>query len=171
LAVAAGIVLALGLTGARAGVRPDVPGAERSAAIASTHVAALESWLDANSDYPRRGTRPEIRVITRSAAARLDGAREARFLGRARAYFDPGSDRIYLIAPWNPRDPHDVSVLLHELVHHRQAPGYWYCPQAQEWDAYRLQAEWLEQLGIHPDFSWIAIALESSCVRRDIHPR
>jgi hypothetical protein len=139
-------------------------------AEAVAHAKALQRWLDANGPYPRRTAPPRIRLILPEAAAALEGAAEARYLGAARGLFDPATGTVYLIKPWNPRNPRDVSVLLHELVHHRQAPGHWYCPQAQEWDAYRLQARWLEELGIEAGFYWPAIALESSCVRRDIHP-
>ena len=56
------------------------------------------------------------------------------------------------------------------MVHHRQADLHWYCEQAQEWRAYKLQSQWLADQGLKDDFYWPAIVLKSSCTKRDIHP-
>ena len=129
-------------------------------------------WLDRNGGYPAAGEQPAIRVISaRNAVLAERRANSHRDHGRTRGLYDPETATIYLVAPWDPADPRDASVLLHELVHHRQqAAKHWYCAAAQEWDAYRLQERWLAEHGIDPGFYWPAIALESSCVPRDIHP-
>lgn len=130
----------------------------------------LERWLDRNAPYPRRPDPPRVRFVEPAEAARLHGAAERR-AGRLRGLYDAGTATIYLVEPWSPRDPEDVGALLHELVHHRQeAAKHWYCDAEQEWDAYRLQERWLAGLGIDPGFYWPAIALESSCTVRDVHP-
>ncbi|MGP6089974.1 DUF6647 family protein [Antarctobacter jejuensis] len=134
-------------------------------------VAHLEGWLDGNSDLPRREGVPEVRIVSQSWAASLVSARRAHQTAQPRGYYDPASRIIYLLQPWSPRDPHDVSVLLHELAHHRQATaGHWYCPGAQELTAYRLQDIWLNDLGLEADVNWIAVVLEAGCTPRDIHP-
>ncbi len=59
------------------------------------------------------------------------------------------------------------SALVHELVHFAQneleldqrAP----CSNALEWDAYRLQGEYLRQHGLKPDFDLFTVALRSQC--------
>lgn len=133
-------------------------------------LSALEEWLDQNSAYARPPSAPTVRVIPPAIAADLAGGLEAGHLGRLRGLFDPETSTIYLVSPWDVSDPEDVSVLLHELVHHRQAKQHWYCPAEQEWDAYKLQAAWLTELGIKPDFYWPAILLSASCGPRDVHP-
>nr|WP_238368199.1 DUF6647 family protein [Mesobacterium pallidum] len=134
-------------------------------------VAQLEDWLDANTALPRRDTAPEIRLVSQARAASMGTARHASQEGMARGIYDTETEVVYLVSPWDKRDPRDVSVLLHELVHHRQAEaGHWYCPGAQEEPAYRLQDEWLSGMGLAADINWIAVVLESSCTPRDIHP-
>ena len=62
-------------------------------------------------------------------------------------------------------------MLLHELYHHRQVEArHWYCPEAMEWDAYRVQAGFLGALGEDGGFDWVRLALISSCTPGDHHP-
>lgn len=136
-----------------------------------TEVEALEVWLDVHAPWPRRAGAPAIQHIRSTDAARLSGAAMATGGSTPRAYYDAASATIYLIEPWSPSDPHDLSVLLHELVHHRQAAvGYWRCPGAQELPAYRLQDAWLKERGLEARVNWIAVVLEAGCTARDKHP-
>lgn len=129
----------------------------------------LDDWLDTHVDWPRRTTRPAIEVVPAQEAARLGGL-PGRGHGGTRGLYDPSSATIYLVHPWSAADPEDMAVLLHELVHHRQAPHHFYCPAQQEEDAYRAQADWLADLGIEADINWIAVVLDAGCTPRDIHP-
>ncbi|MBN2906338.1 MAG: hypothetical protein JXJ18_06500 [Rhodobacteraceae bacterium] len=87
-----------------------------------------------------------------------------------RAVYDWPNRRVLLVAPWAPDDPRDVSILLHELVHHVQlANRTWECLQAPEWEAYKLQERWLAERGIEAGFDWLQIYFLSRCPR-DIHP-
>ena len=128
----------------------------------------LETWLDANAPWPRRDRPPAIRVLPPALAAQPDAA--ARHDGRLRGLYDADKQTITLLAPWNPNDPTDQSVLLHELAHHRQAPFHWYCPGAEERAAYRLQADWAAENGAHPKIDWFRVTLAAGCTPRDIHP-
>jgi len=134
-------------------------------------VTYLEAWLDAHTDLPRRATAPQVRLTTAARVMRLAPVRAASDRSHTRGLYDPESRTIWLIRPWDARNPYDVSVLLHELVHHRQAQhGHWYCPGAQELPAYRLQQAWLNALGLEPNVNWIAVILEAGCAPHDIHP-
>jgi hypothetical protein len=134
-------------------------------------VTHLEDWLDANSDLPRSQSTPSLRLTTTAHVARLAPMRAANSATHTRGLYDPEAETIWLVQPWNAKNPYDVSVLLHELVHHRQAGhGHWYCPGAQELPAYRLQQAWLNEMGLEPDVNWIAVILESGCTPRDFHP-
>lgn len=132
-------------------------------------VAVFDTWLDQNTDLQRPDANPEIRFISASFAAMLQGS-SASSIGRTRGLFDPDSLTIYLILPWDQKNPHDASVLLHELVHARQVGRYYYCPGAQEEAAYRLQDIWLRERGLQAKVNWIAVVLDSGCNRRDFHP-
>ncbi|HUG61279.1 MAG TPA: DUF6647 family protein, partial [Methylomirabilota bacterium] len=50
---------------------------------------------------------------------------------------------------WTGTSPAEVSVLVHELVHHLQNVGgvAYDCPEAREKPAYQAQARWLELFG------------------------
>ncbi|MGR3757564.1 MAG: DUF6647 family protein [Tranquillimonas sp.] len=130
----------------------------------------LALWLDRNSGYARAPRPPVIRVVAPRALAGLDGLRP-RMAQRARGRYDPATGTVYLIAPWSPRRTADLGVLLHELVHHRQAAArHWYCPAAQEPEAYALQARWLAARGAALRVDRLAVALAAGCTPSDIHP-
>jgi hypothetical protein len=131
---------------------------------------SLENWLDRESLYPRRTDPVTVSLIRASEATpwsgRLNYSNSAR-----RGYYDPQSSTIYLVEPWSADNPQDVSVLLHELVHHRQQVARkWECPNAQELPAYRLQHKWLVERGLKARVNWLAVLIESSCSPRDVHP-
>lgn len=132
-------------------------------------VEDLEGWLDQNSPWPRRDMPPAIRMLPPALAAGQYGTAGLAG-GRLRAFYDDRTQTITLVSPWNIRDMADQSVLLHELVHHRQARSHWYCPGAQELPAYRLQDAWATEQGAAVDVNWIAAVLEAGCTPRDIHP-
>lgn len=137
--------------------------------VGSEILGMLEHWLDANTDLPARPDLPEIRVVSAQQAALIAGL-PGRGHGATRGLYDAQSETIYLVHPWAADDPEDLSVLLHELVHHRQAPRHFYCPAAQEEGAYRAQSAWLAELGLKADVNWIAVILDAGCTPRDIHP-
>ena len=132
-------------------------------------IRQLEHWIDANSGLPMAATAPEIVVANGSVSFDKDQATMAIGV-RTRAYYEPETATITLVRPWDSADPVDVSVLLHELIHHRQAGMNYYCLGAQELPAYRLQEAWLAAHGLALDVNWIGIVLASSCAPRDIHP-
>jgi len=171
IACALSLVLSLMFSNeAKAGTTDDIL-AWRTAQSTEDLVDHLERWLDRRSDWPRRAEVPDIRWIGEARAASLSAERNAAHSGRARGFYDPDNQTIFLVRPWSARNPEDVSVLLHELAHHRQAEaGHWYCPGAQELPAYRLQEAWLADLGLKADINWIAVVLEAGCTPRDFHP-
>ena len=158
------------LAGGLVAAAPEAAGGVATGSDELTAVTAeLERWLDENSPYPAAPAPARLAVIDLDEAQALD--RRAVRKGRLRALYDDKAAIIYLIRPWAPRSARDKGVLLHELAHHRQATArHWYCAQAQEWGAYKLQSAWLAERGIDAGFYWPAILLESSCAKRDIHP-
>lgn len=65
------------------------------------------------------------------------------------AIYDDLSRTIYLPEGWTGETPAEVSVLVHELVHHLQnvAVLKYDCSEAREKPAYLAQARWLELFG------------------------
>ncbi|MEY8842857.1 DUF6647 family protein [Cribrihabitans sp. XS_ASV171] len=150
--------------------RPAILSDWRDAESIPALVSVLDDWLDAQSIWPRRATAPRIRLVTPWQAAARQGETASFQRGSLRGAYDPDRSEILLVRPWSADKPQDVSVLLHELVHHRQAPHHWYCPAAQELPAYRLQEDWLEANGRAADVNWVAVVLDAGCTPRDIHP-
>ncbi|WP_375172634.1 DUF6647 family protein [Pseudooceanicola sp.] len=137
-------------------------------AVTSELIAQLDRWLDTRIEWPKRDA-PKIRYVTARRAAQMKGD-PGRGHGRTRGLYDAESETIYLVTPWSAEDTGDVSVLLHELVHHRQAPHHFYCGAAREPAAYRAQEEWLAERGDEIAINWLAVIWDAGCTRRDIHP-
>ncbi len=135
----------------------------------TTLISVLNTWLDTKTEFQAPESRPQIEFVNIERAELLHDVAD-RSSGRIRGLYDSESEIIYLVEPWSPENPRDISVLLHEMVHHRQKSQHWYCEQAQEWRAYQIQAQWLAEQQIADGFYWPAILLQSSCAKRDIHP-
>ena len=72
------------------------------------------------------------------------------------ATYDPWARTVYPREDWSGATPVELSILLHELVHHLQASAAqrFACPQESEELAYAAQERWLGQFGrsLHADF-------------------
>lgn len=157
------LVFLMGMTPARADIecapRPDL-------------VAPLLRWIGDHTDYD----------ITQSLAAppRISFCETGQIIHYEdrdvivetglRAAYDLTHQQIFLVRPWSAQDTFDLSVLLHELIHHVQLQNRsWDCIGAPEWEAYKLQEKWLKAHDIDPEFDWLTIYMMSRCPR-DIHP-
>lgn len=124
-------------------------------------LSILVTWLSINFGLPAIHEYPRVEFVTPGTMAqvrfnRLAGADRAmpgasRLTGseagnNLSAIYDDRSRTIYLRNGWSDRRPADVSLLVHELVHHLQnAGGVQYdCPAAREKPAYAAQTRWLE---------------------------
>jgi hypothetical protein len=65
------------------------------------------------------------------------------------AVYDDEMKTIYLPKNWTGSTPAELSVLVHEMVHHLQGatPARYECPQAREELAYIAQEKWLSLFG------------------------
>lgn len=156
----------------------DCPRPEHAAAApppdgpAPALVAELIRWIAAETGYDTKEALrapPEIRFCLTGEAIDVDNEDtlvEENMLGA----YDLAKRRVFLVRPWSAGDTRQVSVLLHELVHHVQFLNRDFeCLQAAEWEAYQLQAKWLAERRVEPGFDWLHIYFMSRCPR-DIHP-
>ncbi len=69
------------------------------------------------------------------------------------ALYDDRDNTIYLPTKWTGQTPAELSVLVHEMVHHLQnaAKTKFDCPQAREQLAYAAQQKWLGLFGRNLD--------------------
>ena len=118
----------------------------------------LVTWLSINSGLPATEDLPQVQfaLAEEMAALRLSGAQAAessaavpQLVGHShelRAIYDDRSRTIYLLDGWSGATPAEVSVLVHELVHHlqKEAALEYDCVEAREKPAYQAQQKWLE---------------------------
>lgn len=128
-------------------------------------LAAIAMWLSANFDLPATHDHPRIELITeteimfiryqaftverrREIAAALDNATDDKRRKVVSIYEDK-TRTIYLPAGWNGGTPGELSVLVHEMVHHMQNVGdlRYECAGAREKLAYEAQEKWLSLFG------------------------
>jgi hypothetical protein len=113
-------------------------------------IAVLSVWAAATTGLPEAPHPPKIQQFEQQHIG-------AMYSGR---YDLPGNDDIVAIYvrmvdtivlrdDWNTHDPVEVSVLVHELVHHLQnhAGVKYPCPQAREAPAFQAQEQWLNMFG------------------------
>jgi hypothetical protein len=114
--------------------------------------AAIGAWLAAEFDLPPAPP-PVIRFSSPEAMAALHrgGAAPAGGAGahRVAALYDRRLGTIHLPRGWTGASAVEVSMLVHEMVHHLQASAGWRpaCPAEAEALAYEAQGRWLALFG------------------------
>ena len=128
-------------------------------------LTAIVMWLSTNFDLPPAYDPPRVEFVhaTKIAALRYEGLLPDRRpeIAPINDQASPPAQRevvavyhyatrtIYLPDGWTGRTPAELSVLVHEVVHHLQSlAGIKYeCPQAREKLAYAAQEKWLGLFG------------------------
>lgn len=121
---------------------------------------ALSAWLAANIDLKTADALPSVRLespakITNFRFTGLlsdDPRLSARIPQGQRevvAAYDDLSQTILLPIGWSGNSPTELSILVHEMVHHLQseAKTHFACPAAAEFQAYSAQDKWLQLFG------------------------
>jgi hypothetical protein len=117
-------------------------------------LAALAQWIAAAVGLPTPAVMPTVEIV---APARIGALRHHGFDPQTSAPADDDtvaiyvhtSRTIYLPEGWHAASPADLSVLVHELVHHMQSEARlpFACAEEREKLAYAAQARWLEGFG------------------------
>lgn len=152
-----------------------------------TLLTAIVTWLSFGFGLPTDYHHPRIEFVSSAKMA------AAQFRGRGAAYrralsgegshparpasqrdvealYDDSSRTIYLPEGWTGKTPAEVSVLVHEMVHHLQnrAGLKYMCPQAREKLAYAAQNQWLAQSGRNImdefDLDPLTVLLRTKCM-------
>ena len=125
-----------------------------------TLLTVIVTWLSINFGLPATYAHPRVEFASAAEMAKVRYSRLASIRPDhvvaspepghdVHAVYDDLSRTIYLPDGWTGATPGEVSVLVHELVHHLQnVAGVKYdCSEAREKPAYRAQARWLELFG------------------------
>ena len=126
-------------------------------------LTTIEIWLYTQFDLPAVQTHPRIELVPAAKIAAMrygglnpDGAAQtalgADFHGskpNVVAVYSDSTRTIYLPEEWTGGTAAELSVLVHEMVHHLQNVGglKYECPQAREQLAYMAQDRWLTLFG------------------------
>jgi hypothetical protein len=109
---------------------------------------AIATWLSRNFDVPLIAELPTIEFLAPEAIGLLKyGGNEGAHAAAAdvvAVYLDR-TRTIYLPAGWTGGSPTELSILVHEMVHHVQNVGglKFGCAEEREKLAYHAQREWL----------------------------
>lgn len=129
-------------------------------------IAELLDWIGAASGYDVKKAKadpPAIFFCDEGDVLAYPGGNALVEPGE-RGVYDYEARVIYLVGPWDPENPRQRSVLLHELVHDVQFTNRsWACPNATEWEAYKLQEAWMAEQGLVAEFDWLQIWFWSKC--------
>ena len=121
---------------------------------------AIVTWLSTNFDLPGNHSYPSIQL---QPASKITTFRHTGLLSdnpqhmatvpsgqrEVVAAYDPLTKTIFLPERWTGSTPAELSILVHEMVHHLQYVGRlkYECAQASEELAYAAQDQWLRLFG------------------------
>jgi hypothetical protein len=151
----------------------------------SALLTEIANWLSANfdlpavSELPRTETASPMKLTAMRYKGLLpEGWREDRIEDPAvltasprevLAVYNDTTKTIFLAQGWSAATPAEVSILVHEMVHHLQnLGGFKYeCPAAREKLAYKAQNEWLQQFGLDLEQAFevdmLTVLVSSTC--------
>ncbi|WP_193367909.1 DUF6647 family protein [Pelagibius marinus] len=112
--------------------------------------SVIVNWLAARFGLPAIHDHPRVELLPAEQISELRYGNSGLMSHRdVVAVYDDSSKTIYLNLAWTGRSVADLSVLVHEMVHHLQNVGRarFACPAAREELAYHAQAQWLASFG------------------------
>ena len=115
----------------------------------SSVLTSMVTWVSNTVDLPANYALPRLeRISNTKLAAVLHGS---HFVspGRGLGMYDDDRKVILLPADWTGNTPEELSILVHEMVHHLQnvAGIQFVCPEWREKLAYVAQDRWLATSG------------------------
>jgi hypothetical protein len=140
------------------------PSVSEREAISIAVLEQIGAWLVANFGLPPTKQMPDIEFVSQTrlfeiryhdkqlAEKMSDGHRAGTVKGADSiiALYDPRGPKIFVTNEWRGESQKDVSVLVHEMVHHLQHAGrlQFDCSEARERLAYAAQDRWLADHGL-----------------------
>ena len=124
-------------------------------------LTALVLWLSTTFGLPAFDDLPTVEFVPAAKIVALRGgdlpsAQRQKALAPAQSgrrhvvsVYDDATKTIYLPKGWTGSTPAELSILVHETVHHIQNVGNFKfeCPREREQLAYEAQARWLSLFG------------------------
>jgi len=111
----------------------------------------IVTWLAMNFGLPANYNHPSVKFMSAADIhkARYGNSNSGSEFPGVIAVYDAKNRAILLPHDWTPVAPADVSILVHEMVHHLQSLGGLTsgCDEEQEALAYDAQERWLKLAG------------------------
>jgi hypothetical protein len=138
-------------------------------------LTAIVLWLSTNFPLPANPNHPGIKfvpaaemiaVLNKYQPQRTDASEISSDI---LSLYNNESKTIYLIDGWTGKTPAELSILVHEMVHHLQNVGQlkFVCPEEREELAYQAQDSWLHFFGrdLERDFQMdpFSVLVKSKC--------
>jgi hypothetical protein len=128
-------------------------------------LTAIVLWISANFDLPANYQHPQITIVPATAISAMHyrnavpGKTREAMRGTAPAsalhadivaVYNTRTKTIYLADGWTGRTPAELSILVHEMIHHLQtmAGMTFACPEEREKMAFAAQEQWLRIFGL-----------------------
>jgi hypothetical protein len=148
-------------------------------------LAEIVDWLAANFDLPAIYDHPQVEFASGARIAHMryggllsDGSRQilvssggqAAPVRETVAIYNNATRTVFLPDTWTGATPAELSVLVHEMVHHLQNLGKlaYDCPEAREKPAYLAQNRWLAQFGLELEkefeIDMFTVVVTSACM-------
>jgi hypothetical protein len=145
--------------------QPDRDGEQMEALL-----TAIVLWLSINFPLPANLNHPGIKFVSAAEmiTVRTDVS-ASEISSDIVALYSNESKTIYLMDGWTGKTPAELSILVHEMVHHLQNVGQlkFACPEEREELAYKAQDSWLHLFGrdLEHDFQMdpFTILVKSKC--------
>jgi hypothetical protein len=127
-----------------------------SGAVNPAFATAVSNWLAAEFDLPHAKASPAFAMVpeSRLASLRLRGVDTYRSnvglaAGTVVAVYDDEARTIYLPEGWTGATAAELSIVVHEMVHHlqKEAGLKYACPEEREQLAFAAQERWLALFG------------------------
>lgn len=138
-------------------------------------LTAIVVWLSANFSIPTNFNNPRIEYVPQAKMVEMrvqampSVTKSAGQIPNVVAIYDDERQIIFLPEGWSATTPAQLSLLVHEMVHHLQnlSGQKFECPAAREKLAYLAQDLWLKQFGrsLESDFEVdkLTIVIKSAC--------
>jgi uncharacterized protein DUF6647 len=120
-------------------------------------LTAIVLWLSSNFALPADLDHPRVEFVPAIKMAAMmpkDGGRQSDIASIQSAseilsLYNNETKTIFLLNVWEGKTPAELSILVHEMVHHLQNIGQlkFACPEEREEIAYLAQERWLNLFG------------------------
>ena len=117
-------------------------------------LTALMIWLGANTPFDTNHDIPKVLFLTQTQMEELYYPEDQEKMpNKLHGLYDRESETIILSETWDRRDPWDLAVLLHEMVHYLQDMNKveFECTAQMERDAWPIQQKYLRE---KHNFEW-----------------